>query len=113
MIIAGISALTSASGTADSVVLSNKQANVDEKHHLQLESIARGNSISNDIITNNNDLRINGNGINSLLVSSIISIIPEFIKATPETANKIKQLIDGEEIKTIKPKVLSDDKLIN
>ena len=111
MIIAGISALKSATGTATLVVLSNKQANEDEKHHRELESIARGNSISNDVIKNNNNLQINSNCINLLLVSSIISIIQELIKRAPEAANKIKQLIDGNTVG--EHKVLSDDKLID
>ena len=84
LVISGISALASADGTTASAVLANKQANKDEKHHRELESIDRGNSISNDVIKNNNDLQINGNGINPLLVSSISSIIPELIKAAPE-----------------------------
>ena len=113
MIIAGISALTSAVGTIASVVLSNKHANEDENHHRELASIARGNSISNDVITNNNDLQINGNGINPFLFSSIIFIILELIKAALEAAIKIKQLIDGNGNKVYKPKVLSDDKLID
>ena len=91
LVIAGILDLTSAAGTAASVVLSNKQANKDEKHHRELKSIARGNSISNDVIYNNNHLQINGNSINPLLVSSIISNIPELIKTEPEAAIKIKQ----------------------
>ena len=42
-----------------------------------------------------------------------LSIIPELIKAAPEAANKIKQLIDGNGNKVDEPKVLSDDKLID
>ena len=48
IVIAGISALSSVAGTTASVVLANKQANEDEKHHRELESIARGNGISNE-----------------------------------------------------------------
>ena len=69
MIIAWISASTSAAGTAASVVLTNKHANEDKNDHRELESIARGNSISTDVIKNNNDLQINDNGINPLSVS--------------------------------------------
>ena len=50
LVVAGISALPSAAGTAASVLLSNKQANENEKHHRELESIARGNGISYHII---------------------------------------------------------------
>ena len=50
LVISGISALASAAGTTASVVLANKQANEDEKHNRELESIARGNGISNDEI---------------------------------------------------------------
>ena len=111
LVISNISALASAAGTTASVVLANKQAYENEKHYRELESIARRNSIFNDVIKINNDLQINGNGINSLLVSSIISIISELIKVAPETANKIKQLIDGNKVD--EPKVLSNDKLID
>ena len=112
LVISGILALASAAGTTASVVLANKQANEDAKHHRKLESIARGNSISNNVIINNNDLQINGNGINPLLVSSIISIIQDLIKATTEAAIKIKQLIDGNN-KVDESKVVSDDELID
>ena len=112
MVISNISALVSAAGTTASVVLANNQANEDAKHYRELESKARGNNISNDVINNNNDLQINGNGINPLLVSSNISIIQELIKASPRTANKIKQLIDGNN-KVEESKVLSDDELID
>ena len=50
LVVAGISALTSVAGTTASVMLANKQANEDEKHHREIESIARGNSISNEVI---------------------------------------------------------------
>ena len=65
------------------------------------------------MLLKNNDLQINGNGINPLLVSSIISITPELINAAPEAATKIKQLIDGNSNKVDEPKVLLDDKLID
>ena len=64
------------------------------------------------MIKNNNDLQIKGNGINLLLVSSIIFIIPKLIKVAPEEANKIKQLINNNRIKVDEFKVLLDDKLI-
>ena len=120
---AGVSALASAGSATASAIISAKNSAEDEKHHRELESIARGTSISNDVIKNDNNLQIgllannppnvNGNAINPLLVSSIIAIIPELIKAVPEAANQIKQLIDGEGIKIDEPKVLSDDKLID
>ena len=109
----GISALTSVAETKASVVLANKQADEDKRHYQQIEQIAQGGNIDNDVIKKNNDLQINGKGISPLLVSSIISIIPELIKAVLEATNKIKQLIDGEGIKVYESKVLSDDKLID
>ena len=112
LVIAGISALTSAAGTAALVVLSNKQADEQQRHNKAVEQIAQGGNIEDDI-KNDNDLQINGKGINPLLVSSIIAIIPELIKAVPEAANQIKKLINGEELKIHEPKVLSDDKLID
>ena len=36
LVIAGISALSSVAGTTASVVLANKQANEDDKHHREL-----------------------------------------------------------------------------
>ena len=122
LVIAGISALTSAAGTAASVVLSNKQADEQQRHNKAVEQIAQGGNIEDDI-KNDNNLQIgllansppsvNGKGINPLLVSSIIAIIPELIKAVPEAANQIKQLINGEGIKIDEPKFVSDDKLID
>ena len=50
LVIAKSSALTSAAGTTASVFLANKQANEDERHHKQLEEVARGNGISNEVI---------------------------------------------------------------
>ena len=50
LVIAGISALTSVAGTTASVVLANKQANEDERHHQQLEEVPRGNGISHKVI---------------------------------------------------------------
>ena len=50
LVIAGISALTSVAGNTASVVLDNKQVNEDERHHKQLEEVARGNGISNKVI---------------------------------------------------------------
>ena len=48
MIIDGISSLTSAAGTAASVVLTNKQAIEQQRHNKQIEQIAsQGNGISN------------------------------------------------------------------
>ena len=49
MIFARISALTAAVGTAASVVLTNKQADEQQRHNKQIEQIAsQGNSISNE-----------------------------------------------------------------
>ena len=62
-----------------------------KKHHRELESIARGNSISNDVIKNDNNLQT--------IVPLIIAILPEIIKTMPEAANQINKLIDGEGIK--------------
>ena len=50
LVIACISALTSVAGTTASVVLANKQANEDERHHKQLEEVARENGILNEVI---------------------------------------------------------------
>ena len=105
LVIAGISAITSAAGTAASVVLSNKQADEQHRHNKAVEQIAQGGNIDNDVIKNYNYLQIHGKGIHPLLVSSIIAIIPELIKAVPEAANQIKKLIDGEGIKLDEPKV--------
>ena len=68
LVIAGISALTSAAGTAASVVLSNKQADEQQRHNKAVEQIAQGENIEDDI-KNDNDLQINDKGINPLLVS--------------------------------------------
>ena len=112
-IAAGISALASAGGATASAIISAKNSAEQERHNKQLEDIARGNGISNDVIkTNQNPESTNLNCINPLLISTIISIIPELIKASPESANKIKQLIDGNGNKIDKPKVISDDELI-
>ena len=111
----GISALASAGGATASAIISAKNFAEQERHNKQLEDIARGNGISNDVIKTDQgpeSTSLNGIGINPLLVSSIISIIPELIKVAPEAANKIKQLIDGNGNKVDKPKVLSDDELI-
>ena len=113
-IAAGISALASAGGATASAIISAKNSTEQERHNKQLEDIARGNGISNDVIkTNQSPESTSLNCINPLLISSIISIIPELIKASPEAANKIKQLIDGNGNKVDKPKVMSDDELIN
>ena len=114
-IAAGISALASAGGATASDIISAKYSAEQERHNKQLEDIARGNGISNDVINTNQNpesTSLNGNGINPLLVSSIISIIPGLIKASPEAANKIKQLIDCNGNKVDQPKVISDDELI-
>ena len=113
-IAAGVSALASVGGTTASAIISAKNSAEQERHNKQLEDITKGNSISNDVIKTDQDpVSTSLNGINPLLVSSIISIIPELIKASPEAANKIKQLINGNGNKVDKPKVLSDDELIN
>ena len=112
----GISVLASAGGTTASAIISAKNSAEQEKYNKQLEDIARENGISNEVIKTDQDhvsTSLNGNGINPLLVSSIISIIPELIKTSPKAANKIKQLIDGNGNKVNKPKVLSDDELID
>ena len=114
-IAAGISALASAGGATASAIISAKNSAKQERHNKQFEDIARKIGISNDVIKTDQDpesTSFNGIGINPLLVSSIISIIPELIKASPEAANKIKQLIDGNGNKVDKPKVLSYDELI-
>ena len=50
LVIAGISALNFVPGTSALVVLSNNQATETERHHKQLEEVARGNGISHDVI---------------------------------------------------------------
>ena len=102
---AGISALAAAGGSTASAIISAKNSAEDEKHHRELESIGRGNSISNDVIKNDNYLQT--------IVPLIIAILPEIIKTMPEAANQIKKLIYGEGIKIDEPKVLSDDELID
>ena len=77
LVIAGISALTSAASNAASVVLSYKLADEQQWHNKAVEQIAQGGNIDNDVINNDNDLQIIGKGINPILVSSIISIILE------------------------------------
>ena len=112
----GISALASAGGTTASAIINAKNSAEQERHNKQLEDIARGNGISNEVIKTDQDpvsTSLNGNWLNPLLVSSIISTIPELITTSPEAANKIKQLIDGNVNKVDKPKVLSDDELID
>ena len=117
----GISALVSAAGTTASVVLANKQGNEDEKHHRELELIARGNGISNDIIKNDTDLQTPNNGkaitIDPKLAAAIISLVPAAIEVIPSAVKTITNLINGEGnkvdevIKIEKPKqdpVLSD-----
>ena len=89
----GISSLTSAGGATASAIISAKNCAEQELHNKQLEDIARRNCILNDVIKTNQDpesTSLNTIGINPLLVSSIISIILELIKASPEAANKIK-----------------------
>ena len=128
LVIAGISALTSAAGTTASVVLANKQANEDEKHHRELESLARGNGISNDIsndiIKNDTNLQTPNNGkgitIDPKLAAAIISLVPAAIEVLPSAVKTIKNLINGEgnkinEVikieKPIQDSVLSDEEL--
>ena len=114
-IAAGISALASAGKATASAIISAKNAAEQERHNNQLEDIARGNGISNDVIKTDQSpesTNLNGIGIIPLLISSIVSIISELIKVAPETAIKIKQLIDSNGNKVDKRKVLSDDKLI-
>ena len=128
LVIAGISALTSAAGTTASVVLANKQANEDEKHYRELESLARGNGISNDIsndiIKNDTNLQTPNNGkgitIDPKLAAAIISLVPAAIEVLPSAVKTIKNLINGEgnkinEVikieKPIQDSVLSDEEL--
>ena len=47
-IVAGIKALTSVADTTSSIVLANRKANKDERHHRQLEDIAKGGLVSID-----------------------------------------------------------------
>ena len=104
-IAAGVSALASAWSATASAIISAKNSAEDERHHKQLEQISRGNSISNDVINNNNNLQT--------IVPLIIAILPEIIKTLPEAVNQIKKLINGEGIKIDEQKVVSDDKLID
>ena len=133
-IAAGISALASAGGATASAIMNAKNSDEDEKHHRELESIARGNSISNNIIKDDNDVKpsrklldnslpnVNGNGItiDPKLAAAIISLVPAAIEVIPSAVKTIKNLINnegnkvGEVIKIVKPKqdpVLSDDEL--
>ena len=47
------------------------------------------------------------------IVPFIIAVLPETIKPMPVDKNKIKQLINGERINIIAPKILSNDKIID
>ena len=134
--VAGISALASTVGATASSIISAKNSAEDENYHCGLKSIVRGNNILNNIILNDqffghitngdlkhlylitsltkiNDLQITCNGINCLIDSLIIFVIPEKIKAASKGANNIKQFIDSSDNKIDKSKVLSNDKLID
>ena len=105
-IAAGISALASAGGATASAIISAMNSAEEERHHRELEKNAgSGQSDSVNILKNDNNLQT--------IVTFIIAILPDIIKTMPEAANQIKQLIDGEGIKIDKPKVLSDNKLID
>ena len=131
---AGISALASAGGETASAIISAKNSAEDEKHHRELESIAHRNSISNNIIINDNDLKpfrelldnslpnVNCHGItiDPKLVAAIISLVPAAIEVIFSTVKTIKHLINGEGnkvdevIKITQPKqdpVSADEKL--
>ena len=74
----GISALASAGRATASAIISTKNSAEQERHNKQLEDIAIGNGISNNVIkTDQSPESTNLNGFNPLLVSLIISIIPE------------------------------------
>ena len=49
LVISGIFALVGAAGTTASVVLSNKQADEQQRHNKAVEQIAQGGNIDDDI----------------------------------------------------------------
>ena len=76
---AGIFALASAGEATASAINSAKNSAKVEIHHRELESIALGNNISNDVIKNDKNLQT--------IIPFIIAILPEIIKTMPEAAN--------------------------